>query len=188
MREIKLGASLDHPCTLRLLGWVREPLQTISELCCGDLKAFYLDKIEVLKYTELQALRLLKVGLKLTCSSEIAGHNLTVPKHHAKPRVQESATGLLYLHSVGIIHRDIKPANILVGGQDHLAKIADLGISRVANVGGTMTHKGTFVYQAPEVSRGERYGFAADIYSFALTMYELCDRVSRLPFASSRVL
>ena len=39
-----------------------------------------------------------------------------------------------------------------------------------------MTHKGTFVYQAPEVSRGERYGFAVDVYSFALTMYELCDR------------
>ena len=61
---------------------------------------------------------------------------------------------------------------------EQVAKIADLGISRVANVGGTMTHKGTIVYQAPEVSRGERYGLEADIYSFALTMYELCDRVS----------
>ena len=41
-----------------------------------------------------------------------------------------------------------------------------------------MTIKGTFIYQAPELSRGERYGFAADVFSFALTMYELCDRVS----------
>ena len=41
-----------------------------------------------------------------------------------------------------------------------------------------MTHKGTFLYQAPEVSRGDRYDFSADVYSFALTMYELCDRVS----------
>ena len=32
------------------------------------------------------------------------------------------------------------------------------------------------MYQAPEVARGERYGFAVDVYSFALTMYELCDR------------
>ena len=32
-REIALGASLDHPCTLRILGWVRAPLQTITELC-----------------------------------------------------------------------------------------------------------------------------------------------------------
>ena len=40
-----------------------------------------------------------------------------------------------------------------------------------------MTIKGTLVYQAPELSRGERYGFAADIFSLALTMYEVCDKV-----------
>ena len=59
-----------------------------------------------------------------------------------------------------------------------MAKVADYGISRVATADATMTHKGTFIYCAPEISRGERYGFAADIYSFAITMYELCDRVS----------
>ena len=41
-----------------------------------------------------------------------------------------------------------------------------------------MTIKGTLIYQAPELSRGERYGFAADVFSLALTMYEVCDRVS----------
>ena len=64
MREIRLGASLDHPCTLRVLGWVQNPLQTITELCCGDLKAFYLDKIEKMQYSEIDALRLLRVGQK----------------------------------------------------------------------------------------------------------------------------
>ena len=42
-----------------------------------------------------------------------------------------------------------------------------------------MTIKGTLVYQAPELSRGERYGFAADVFSFALTMYEVCCMVRR---------
>ena len=60
-REISLGASLDHPCTLRILGWVRQPLQTITELCCGDLNAFYLNKIEQLQYSEMETLRLLRV-------------------------------------------------------------------------------------------------------------------------------
>ena len=90
--------------------------------------------------------------------------------------MQESASGLLYLHSVGIIHRDIKPSNILIGLKSK-AKIADYGISRVANISEAMTIKGTLIYQAPELSRAERYGFPADIYSLALTMYELCDRV-----------
>ena len=63
MREIRLGLSLDHPCTLRMLGWVQNPLQTITELCCGDLKAFYLNKIAELRYSEMDALRLLRVSL-----------------------------------------------------------------------------------------------------------------------------
>ena len=61
MREIRLAASLDHPCTLRLIGWVRQPLQTITELCLGDLKDFYNDKIEGLHYSEVRALMLLRV-------------------------------------------------------------------------------------------------------------------------------
>ena len=61
-REIMLMASLEHPCTLRLVGWVKQPLQTITELCLGDLKDFYKDKIEGLLYSEFRALVLLRVG------------------------------------------------------------------------------------------------------------------------------
>ena len=98
------------------------------------------------------------------------------PHPHILP--QETASGLLYLHSVGIIHRDIKPGNILVGDKTLTAKIADYGISRVVNTDMTMTQKGTIIYQAPELSRGERYGLSADVYSLGLTMYEVCLRVS----------
>ena len=72
MREIRLGASLDHPCTLRILGWVRLPLQTITELCCGDLKVFYKDEIEGFLYSESQALLLPKV-----CGSRALFSDLT---------------------------------------------------------------------------------------------------------------
>lgn len=91
--------------------------------------------------------------------------------------LQESASGIFYLHSVGIIHRDIKPKNILVGGNGNSAKVADYGISRIATLEQTMTAVGTLVFQAPEISRGERYSFKADVYSFALTTYAICDRV-----------
>ena len=148
MREIKIGSSLDHPCTLRILGWVSQPLQTITELCSGDLRAYYRDNIKGMGYNEMKALSLLREG----------------------------ASGLNYLHSVGIIHRDIKPENILIARATRSAKIGDLGIARVADSSSTMTSTGTLIYLAPEVARGERYGFAADVYSFAITMYEVCHR------------
>ena len=56
----------------------------------------------------------------------------------------------------------------------------DFGIARVADADSTMTHKGTMIYQAPEIARGERFYFAADVFSFAMTMYEVCLRVSLL--------
>ena len=59
----QLAGSLDHPCTLRFLGWIRNPLQTITELCQGDLIMFYKNKIEGMEYREREALRLLRVGL-----------------------------------------------------------------------------------------------------------------------------
>ena len=58
------AASLDHPNTLRVLGWVRTPLQTITELCAGDLTAFYQDKINDMLYFEWWALWLLRVGFR----------------------------------------------------------------------------------------------------------------------------
>ena len=70
-REIMLMASLEHPCTLRLIGWVKQPLQTITELCLGDLKDFYKDKIEGLHYSEFRALMLLRVSFLLALYSYV---------------------------------------------------------------------------------------------------------------------
>ncbi|MGN1142259.1 MAG: hypothetical protein ACI4TF_13750 [Oliverpabstia sp.] len=44
-----------------------------------------------------------------------------------------------------------------------------------------LSRKGTYQYMAPEVYRGEPYGFAADIYALGLVLYRLLNQY-RLPF------
>lgn len=97
--------------------------------------------------------------------------------------VSDSAKGIQYLHTNGILHRDIKPDNILLfdiqNSDDHIvnAKLTDFGTSRNINL--IMTNMsftrgiGTPKYMAPELLNKQHYKKPADIYSFAVTMYEL---------------
>ncbi|XP_062935187.1 proto-oncogene serine/threonine-protein kinase mos [Cynocephalus volans] len=96
--------------------------------------------------------------------------------------------GLLYLHSHSIVHLDLKPANILVSEQD-VCKIGDFGCSekledplcfqsRPYHLGGTYTHR------APELLKGETITPKADIYSFAITLWQMTTR--EVPYSGER--
>ena len=84
--------------------------------------------------------------------------------------------GLEYVHSQKVIHRDIKPKNILMCGpkDDMIPKISDFGVSKVIEtVMKTHTRVGQELYMAPEVRLNIRYGFTADIFSLAMTLFEM---------------
>jgi len=85
--------------------------------------------------------------------------------------------GLTYVHSQHVIHRDIKPRNILMFGSsdDMIPKIADFGVSKLIETAVvTRTKVGEELYMAPEVRLyGRHSGYPADIYSLALTLFEL---------------
>ena len=77
-----------------------------------------------------------------------------------------------HAHRHGVIHRDLRPGNVLVTDAG-LVKVADFGTSRFLEIAahGT-TVIGSPRYMAPEQFHGMAV-FASDIYSLAVTMYQM---------------
>lgn len=93
------------------------------------------------------------------------------------------AIGLAFLHASNVLHRDLKSLNVLL--DEHFrAKLSDFGLSRVKSETRTTTSKGgavgTLAWMAPELIEGSSYTQKSDIYSLAMTLWELASR--QLPF------
>ena len=73
-----------------------------------------------------------------------------------------------------MIHGDIKPENIMLQHSGAVAKLADLGVARVAGTQSDDSLMATPLYVAPEVILGNGGADPRnDIYSFGVMLYEL---------------
>ncbi len=79
--------------------------------------------------------------------------------------------GMVYLHGVAVIHRDLTPKNVLLDREG--AKIADFGVSRLNDIDYITHPVGALPYVAPEVYLHHKYSAAADVYSFAVIVWEM---------------
>ena len=81
----------------------------------------------------------------------------------------------------GIVHRDIKDENLFVNDMG-VFKLGDFGISKeLSKSGRAVSMRGTPLFMAPEVMRGDKYDSAVDIYSLGIVLYKLLNS-GRMPF------
>lgn len=108
--------------------------------------------------------------------SHVVGDGGPLPIDTALDYVQQTATGLAYAHSQGVLHRDIKPSNLLVDGEGTV-KILDMGLARLES-SQELTSTGEVIgsahTMAPEQGDDIRHvDERSDIYALGCTLYYL---------------
>jgi len=106
------------------------------------------------------------------------------PEANAVKLLEESATGLQYLHTSGLVHGDLRPERILITDDDHacLANVGHASLNREQGdsrfgSASVSTDTGNTRYSPPEYFEDE---FASkyvtrqgDVYTMGMTIYEV---------------
>jgi predicted Ser/Thr protein kinase len=102
----------------------------------------------------------------------------TPPLNRSLDVLMQVCAGLAYAHQKGIVHQDVKPANIFLQS-DQRVRVVDFGL---ACPQGTedLDLPGTVGYMSPEQIDGDPVDERSDIYSLAVTAFEMV--TGRRPF------
>jgi serine/threonine-protein kinase len=124
------------------------------------------------------AMELLKGG-DLVSYSKAGG---LLPPSKVISIVARAAEALGYAHKQGVVHRDIKPANLMYHPETDTLKVTDFGIARLTDSSKTKTGMvlGTPSFMSPEQLAGKRIEGRSDLFSLAVSLYQLL--TGRLPF------
>jgi len=164
IRELEVWPDVDHPSILKFLGFCFSEdftkLRIISQLCKGGTL------FDVL-------------------------HNrwdICLCNAQKKQILLDIGSAVEYLHSTKtpVMHRDLKSLNVYLLDEvvdqtsDIRVKLADFGFARVrpewSGWCDLTSGAGTPHWMAPEVAQGTGYHLMADVFSFAVMMYEVVCR------------
>ncbi|KAL4855140.1 Glutamate synthase [NADH] [Chlorella vulgaris] len=151
--EAGIMARLRHPNVVQFFGVCRTPPCLLTEYCShGSLCSVLIKaKSDPQLAKQLNWQRCLKMAL-------------------------DAALGMLYLHSCKppLLHRDLKSPNLLVS-EHWQVKVTDFNLSRILEDSPLTSSFAAMNprWLAPEVIRGERASPAADVFSFAVVMWEV---------------
>uniref|UniRef100_H0W0B4 protein kinase C n=1 Tax=Cavia porcellus TaxID=10141 RepID=H0W0B4_CAVPO len=108
------------------------------------------------------------------------------PEAHVRFYSREISLAIKFLHEHEILHRDLKLENLLLDADGHI-KITDYDLCKAGLKAGekTNTFCGTLSYLAPEIIRGESYGFSVDWWNLGTVMFEMMVGEPPYPFADS---
>ncbi|HME41347.1 MAG TPA: serine/threonine-protein kinase [Steroidobacteraceae bacterium] len=90
--------------------------------------------------------------------------------------LEQIASALDAIHSVGVLHRDLKPANVMLRTDGSLCLI-DFGLAKAnemnVSLTGTREIFGTPYYMSPEQGHAEEIDGRSDLYSLGVMFYEM---------------
>lgn len=166
-QEVSIMMKIRHPNIILFMGMCLKPPCIVTEYCNrGSLYDLLRD-----------ARRVPALAAQLSWSRRLS-------------MAVDAARGMLCLHShkPSIVHRDLKSPNLLVDKHWH-AKVTDFNLSRISE--DINTHQAAVQsslvannprWHSPEVIKAHCYDKAADVYAFALILWELLSW--ELPFAA----
>ncbi len=106
----------------------------------------------------------------------------TLPTEKVVSIVARVAEALGYAHRHNVVHRDVKPANVMYEPENDIVKVTDFGIARITDSSKTKTGMvlGTPSYMSPEQLQGRKIDGRSDLFSLAVSLYQLV--CGKLPF------
>ncbi|CAG2248017.1 PLK4 [Mytilus edulis] len=158
-KEVEIHSRLKHPAILELYNYFEDSnyVYLVLEICAnGELN------------------RYLKANCKVL--SELEARHFMV----------QIVSGMLYLHSHGILHRDLTLANLLLTKSMDV-KIADFGLATQLNYTEEkhFTMCGTPNYISPEIAIRGAHGLETDVWSLGCMLYTFM--VGKPPFDTDAV-
>lgn len=92
------------------------------------------------------------------------------------------ASGVNYIHSLGVLHRDLKTSNILLK-EDGSAKITDFGFCEFVKErpsGRRPINVGSPLYMSPEAYKHSQYSTKSEAWALGVIFYEML--IGKTPF------
>eukprot|EP01087_Luapelamoeba_hula_P024401 TRINITY_DN9278_c0_g1_i4.p1 TRINITY_DN9278_c0_g1~~TRINITY_DN9278_c0_g1_i4.p1 ORF type:complete len:574 (-),score=59.51 TRINITY_DN9278_c0_g1_i4:62-1783(-) len=109
-----------------------------------------------------------------TLSEAVKGYNFK--EQHIAFVARSLLSALLYLHQNAMAHRDLKSANIMMSIKGQV-KLIDFGLCVDMSTGPRKDMVGSPFWMPPEMIQRRPHGLEVDIWSFAISLLELANKV-----------